>query len=377
MKKLIAGALLAGVAAAVLVASLAVWLFPSRFGRVVPPPPPAVEPVHAPAEPTGEVKAFEGLRRLARPTVDLVAWSRDGDARDDDCVLMLPPPRDGDRVTLRPGAGCDVIAINGRPVGADVVAAPVAFPPFRPGLNWVRVRTSLPRAVRGSAEVPADRESGEIQGDTPDEEWRAYEKLRYVLYPPVGEAGKEHLAALRVLETLPPGPDGLVRTFGRAWIEAAHGLHELGHGTEMVAVDAVGGSKLWDRPEVRRVAREYLDAIESLLIAHPRREYLWLGLAWQMRWGECWDAARAGFTHAAGLAPRAGWVWYETARWEADLVSFPSPRDPRTRSAVERDQLEHFRLSRRYLENHDEMGLKEVRTYVDNAIRVLGRRAQK
>ena len=337
-------------------------------------PPPPTGPPAPPPELQQEVRALEGWKRLARPTVDLVAWSRDPEAREDDCALMLPLPRSGDAVTLRPGAACEVLAVNGTPISGALATQPLAFPPFRAGLNWVRVRSTLPRAVLGSAEVPEDRAWHEQRGDTPDAERVSYAGLRHVLYPPGEMSGQDRAGALAVLDQLPPGEGGIVLAYGQAWVDLACGLADLGHGSPVAGMLAAEGTPLWHLPKTRAVSRTFLDRIQAQLERHPHRDYLWLGLAWQLRWGEAWDAARAGFAQALALEPRAGWTWFEMGRWESELALTPLQKDPRTRPAIERDELEHFRLARVHLTGHDqEPGLLQILRLLDANIARLGK----
>lgn len=324
-----------------------------------------------PVEIAEEVAAHEVLRKLARPTVDLLAWSNDPDVREDDCALVVPPPRPGDVVRVRPGAGCRVISVNGQRVEPDAANAPFAFPPFRPGLNWIRVETTLGRSVLGFAEVPADRKCGELADASTPEEIQAYEQLRHVLYPPATSPGADRVGAMKVLHDLPEGQDRAIRRFGRAWIDLCCGLHELGHGTEMSALAAMQGQPIWSRPETRSLSRAYLDEVQALIKLHPNRERLWLGLGWQLRWGQAWDAARASFSHALALNPKSGWSWFEVARWEREMVALENRRDPRTKDMLEDQSLQHFRLALRHIAGGSGPGLQSVIDIANANIRDL------
>ena len=320
----------------------------------------SASPSAPPPDIAEEAAAQDALRKLARPTVDLLAWSNDPELREDDCALVVPPPRAGDVVRLRPGVGCTVVAVNGQRVDPTAAREPFAFPPFRAGLNWVRVQTTLGRQVLGFAEVPPDRRCGELQSDALPEEEAAYAQLRFALYPPLSYPGADRPGAMKLLASLPVGQDGMIRRFGRAWIELACGLHDLGHGTEMSMISAMQGETIWSRPETRRLSRDYLDEIQALLTAHPRRDRLWLGLAWQLRWGDAWDGARTAFAQALALDPRAGWSWFELARWEREMVALDHRKDPRTKEMLEDQSLQHFRIAVRRVTGKDAPGLQSV-----------------
>ena len=328
----------------------------------------------APSDLVDEAKALEVLRRLARPTVDLVAWSNDPEAREDDCVLMLPIPRPDDHVQLRPGTACELVSVNGKPIVGTAARDPIAFPPFRAGVNWVRVRTTLPRTVLGFAEVPEDRALGELPCDSTAAERDAYEMLRNVLYPPGATPGENRPEAVKTLLALPPGEAGLIRAYGQAWIDLACGLRDLGHGTEMTAFAAMEGSKMFLRQDVRAASRRYLDAVGNLLVAHPQRDAFWAGLGWQLRWGDAWDASRTAFAQALALEPRNGWTWFELARWEHEMLSFQHPKDPRTREAVGDQCLVHFRLALKHLQSRELLGVAQIVSHIRSNIVALERR---
>lgn len=362
-------------------ASIAIAARISRRAPAPPARPTYVEVSEAPparALPrTEEEAALVELMKLGKPTIDLLVWSRDPQSTESDAVLVLPPLSPGREVVVRPGPGCELASVNGTAV--DPATTRLAAPPLRTGLNWLRVRTTLPRKVLGSVDVPADPPVGSVaKGDATEDEVDFYERLRNVLYPAHAAGGANEAAARAGLAALPDASGGLAKEFGGAWIELAVALFRQGHGTPMAALGTGAGASVWEDPAVLAASRQFMDRLQTLLEKHPRKWYLWLGLAWQLRWGEAWDQARAGFVHAAALDPGSGWTWFEIARWERKLESEGGHRrDPRTRVALARAALKHYRLARKHLTGHTVEGVDAVLLHIDEAIKLMEKLVRK
>jgi hypothetical protein len=343
------------------------------------PPKPSPTPAFVIEEPpTEEEEAILELQRLAKPTIDLLVWSRDPRSTESDALLVLPPLAPDQEVVVRPGPGCELISVNDTRVAAETTR--FASPPMRAGLNWLRVRTTLPRKVLGSVDVPPDVPRARMpRGDATEDEQLFYERLRSVLYPARNAGGSDEAAARAGLAALPDTPGGVGKEFGTAWVELAVALFREGHGTAMMAFGSGGGgATIWENPEVLAASRAFMDRLQRLIERHPRRWYLWLGVAWQLRWGEAWDGARTAFVHAASLDPRCGWTWFEIARWERKLeMDGVEKRDPRTRVALARASLKHFKIAKRLLAGRTTEGLPAVREHIDGAIQVLEKLVKK
>jgi hypothetical protein len=278
--------------------------------------------------------------------------------------VLRNSPED-EEVVIREGAGQTVLTVNGgRWPG-------LGSSPARPGLNWVRVRHPAGSPVAVTVPRARKRLSGRAPLD--EQAWReveGYERLRDVLYTHWTPDATER-ARRMVVESM-PDPDHPLRRVGDSWIDLAPAMRALYGSAEGVLTSVLQGQVPVKQPEVLRLRKAYLEGVQSVLARWPDRWYLWLGLAWQLRWADQPDAAMAAFIRALELWPEGPWPWLELARWEFLLWQEGNEALLRHRpEELMSDSLLHFEIAEGFMKKRKNLGIDATLKDIRDRIRML------
>ncbi|MBI4861182.1 MAG: hypothetical protein HY815_13130, partial [Candidatus Riflebacteria bacterium] len=325
--------------------------------------------VSVPAE-RPELDELEDLFAREPDLHRLRPWSEAAGALECPVVLREPPGDEPVRFTVPTNQ--EVVSVNG-------VSWPTqtALSPFRVGLNWVRVNVTAGGSV--GVTVPNGRGRLSMRPAVDGEAIReldAYERLRALLYPRPDPSG-----ARAMIETLMPEPDHPFRRLAFTWCELAPSMSRSFGISEALSSSAAVESSPYLQPELLRLRRRYLDGLQPLIPRHGDRWYLWLGIAWQLRWGDQTDAAMSALLRALDLWPRCPWSWYELARWEfltwqewqMRRTLFPQ----RSRRHFGRAALVHFELAERFMKERRNDGIDVVVRDIQDKLGLLRKRADK
>jgi hypothetical protein len=127
---------------------------------------------------------------------------------------------------------------------------------------------------------------------------------------------------------------------------------------------------VWNLDEPVRERRLYLDRLQVALTSAPDRWYLWIGLAWGLRWSGNAEVVHAAFLRGIEVYPQCPWGWCELAAWEQYNCEEGSEANLRkSRAELRADALRHAGIARGLLKARAGLAVQEAVTWLDGILR--------